>query len=321
MDIESDKFFIKRKIKIKRKGGGAPPLHLIGGNRMTTELSKGGDTSHVLSTDINIITAEINAYRRVAGEAIFEIGRRLKHVKENDLAHGEFGKWLKSIDIDRTLATRLMKIAEEFSESKYATSHNIGIEALYQIATLPPEQREVEHITSKGETKTPDEMTVKELRELKKSLKELQSKADSAERKADVERSVREHLEERVDELSEREQQAKQEAQEVREELERAKEANPFSEQPYGVKLGLLIHDAIEKLSEWQKEYSWMIDDKTEFQKMVEGNPNLAREFNRIDKFWDELSAAFHGVRNKGVSTERTLTPSAVIDVEFTEVI
>lgn len=111
-----------------------------------------------LSTDLATITAEINAYKRVAGEAIFEIGRRLKHVKENDLAHGEFGKWLEEIDIDRTLATRLMKISEEFSGPKYATWHNLSCRVLYEIATLPPEERDREHTLESGETKRPDEI-------------------------------------------------------------------------------------------------------------------------------------------------------------------
>lgn len=44
---------------------------------MSNEI-KGGDTQAALSNDINIITAEVNAYQRVAGEAIFEIGGRLK---------------------------------------------------------------------------------------------------------------------------------------------------------------------------------------------------------------------------------------------------
>jgi Protein of unknown function (DUF3102). len=127
------------------------------------------------SSDIHVITAEINAYKRVAGEAIFEIGRRLKHVKENDLAHGQFSEWLKSIDFDVYQASRFIKVYEELSEGKLRTCANIGFRALYEIATLPPEERERPHtIPSTGETKTVDEMTVRELREVKKALKEAE---------------------------------------------------------------------------------------------------------------------------------------------------
>jgi len=134
-----------------------------------------------LSNDINVITAEINSYKQVAGQAIFEIGRRLKHVKENDLTHGQFGCWLAEIGIDRTFATRTMKVVSELSDSNYATSHNLGMEALYQIATLPEPERTKPHtIPSTGETKTVDEMTVRELREVKKTLKEKERQLKQA---------------------------------------------------------------------------------------------------------------------------------------------
>ncbi|MGF9872882.1 DUF3102 domain-containing protein [Bacillus tropicus] len=65
-----------------------------------------------LSKDINVITAEINAYQRVAGEAIFEIGRRLKYVKENDLVHGEWLKWATKRNSD---------------DSKYGNTHDSSV--------------------------------------------------------------------------------------------------------------------------------------------------------------------------------------------------
>ena len=37
----------------------------------------------------------------------------LNHVKENDLAHGDFRNWLKKINIERTEAHRFMKVAKE----------------------------------------------------------------------------------------------------------------------------------------------------------------------------------------------------------------
>ncbi|WP_303753301.1 hypothetical protein [Enterococcus sp. S86.2] len=122
-----------------------------------------------LSSDINVITAEINSYKQIAGQSIWEIGRRLNYVKENDLAHGEFGEWLETVGINHPEANRMMKVAKEIPYSSTLT--NLGTTALYLITTLPEEERTKEHVTEKGETKTPDEMTVRELQELKKQLK------------------------------------------------------------------------------------------------------------------------------------------------------
>lgn len=130
-----------------------------------------------LSDDLTTIETEIKSYQNIAGQSIFEIGRRLKHVKENDLAHGEFGKWLENVKIDRTQAHRFIKVSEEIKD--VGTYQHLGLRALSEIASLPESERTVEHTTSKGETKTPDEMTVKELSELKKQLKQQeQEKSD-----------------------------------------------------------------------------------------------------------------------------------------------
>ena len=123
-----------------------------------------------LSTDLNVITAEINSFKQIAGQSIWEIGRRLNYVKEHDLVHGQFIEWVNSIGFDRTEAYRFMKVANELPNVD--TLQHLGTTALYLITQIPEEERDKQHTTSKGETKTVDEMTVRELQELKKQLKE-----------------------------------------------------------------------------------------------------------------------------------------------------
>lgn len=130
-----------------------------------------------LSKDINVITAEINSYKQIAGQSIWEIGRRLLYVKEKNLLHGEFITWVNSLGMDRTEAVRFMKVAKELPNDE--TFHHLGSTALYLITQIPEEERTKEHETAKGELKTPDEMTTRELQQLKKKLKEQKQQLDS----------------------------------------------------------------------------------------------------------------------------------------------
>ncbi|ASN69071.1 hypothetical protein 3S9_32 [uncultured Caudovirales phage] len=164
-----------------------------------------------LSNDLTTIETEIKSYQNIAGQSIFEIGRRLKHVKENDLAHGEFGKWLEKVNISKDYSAKYIKVFDEFDNSNFATLRNIGISALHEIASLPKPERTKEHTTSKGEVKTPDEMTVRELRELKKQLKQrdeqnaqLQSQVEQAQRSESIARKQLEDEQNREPEVIEK---------------------------------------------------------------------------------------------------------------------
>lgn len=154
-----------------------------------------------LSTDLTKITTEIKTYQSIGGQAIFEIGRRLNWVKQNNLTHGEFGKWLSSIKLDQRSAEMFMKIDSQLSNSN--TYSNLGYQALYLIATLPSEERDKPQQLNSGETKKPDEMTVRELREVKKKLKQREQElADRdetiANQQAELEDNRKAQLEQKV---------------------------------------------------------------------------------------------------------------------------
>lgn len=118
-----------------------------------------------LTNNLSQIELEINHHKQIAGQSIWEIGRRLNHVKENNLVHGEFREWLGKVGINYREANRMMTVAKKLPN--VTTWSHLGNRALYLLATLPDESRQ-EQIEKIEQGDTP---TVKELEEVKKKLK------------------------------------------------------------------------------------------------------------------------------------------------------
>ncbi len=134
-----------------------------------------------LSNDLKTIAAEIRGYKNLAGDALMEMGRRLAHVKEHDLVHGQFGRWVEEeCGLDIYMASKMMRVYREFGN--LAPAPNLEASKIFEILSLPEtvdkrgflEQTHV--VPSTGELKTVDEMTRKELREVKAKLKEAEER-------------------------------------------------------------------------------------------------------------------------------------------------
>lgn len=120
-----------------------------------------------LSNNLEVLTDEILAFGQHVNKSYWEIGRRLNHIKEYDLAHGQFLSYLEKIKIQRDEAYKLMQIAKL---PNVATLQHLPKTNLFLIATLPDDQKQeqIERI-EQGENPT--------VRELRRQLN--LSKADN----------------------------------------------------------------------------------------------------------------------------------------------
>lgn len=118
-----------------------------------------------LSNNLSQIELEINHHKQIAGQSIWEIGRRLNHVKENDLAHGQFMEWLEKVGINYREANRMMTVAKKLPN--VTTWSHLGNRALYLLATLPEEEKQ-EQIEKIEQGESP---TVRELQEVRRKSK------------------------------------------------------------------------------------------------------------------------------------------------------
>lgn len=122
-----------------------------------------------LSNNLQQIELDLRQENEQIGKSIWKIGCMLKHVKENDLTHGQFMDWYKNLGYNKNFVSKAITIADKLSN--FPTLGNIGTEALYLIATLPDDQKQeqIERIESG------DNPTVRELQEIKRENNRLKS--------------------------------------------------------------------------------------------------------------------------------------------------
>lgn len=245
-----------------------------------------------LSNSIERLETEIEFFKQQAGQSIWEIGRRLNHVKEHDLVHGEFLKWLEKMQIDHTAAKRMMKVSNELPNS--STLHHLGTSALYLIATLPETEREVEHVTADGESKKPDEMTVRELQELKKKIKVKDDFINQTLENVDRIRKKTTELQKENNELKSREPEIKIVEKKVMH--PHVNDLRSDNEQlSKTLKTVRAEADAVKKRNEFiEKEYNKLI--------------NQRKEVKEKSRRYEELTEGIHKLEGKMDDNQRMLT-------------
>ena len=273
-----------------------------------------------LSNDLNIITNEILQYGSTINISYWEVGRRLRHVKENNLTHGNFMEYLKKIKIDYSDANRLMSISKM---PELATWQNLPKRNLFLISKLPSEEQTKPQTLESGETKLPSEMNVKELEEVNKKNRELEKQLKSKDDQIATQARM-------IDDLSEQEPQVVEKTVEVApSDYEQLKASNndlqkQLSSVQNDLKMKKMQYDLLEENTASAKKLEANIEALRKKEKSIDQRIKATMEFNslmnEIETFFDKKMASlrFKPLVNELHDTEATNQLSDVVNsVDF----
>lgn len=174
---------------------------------------------------LDIITEEILFYKRQAGGAIIEIGKRLLEAKAQ-LSHGEWLPWLRDrVDLSERSAQNFMRLAREYSKS--AEIADLGASKALALLALPESERAnfvSETHTVDGVEKTVPEMTAKELKEAIQARDQALREAQEADARAKSAEESRAKMEADMCQLKELQQRAREAEEEKARQLQAAEE-------------------------------------------------------------------------------------------------
>lgn len=133
-----------------------------------------------LSDDVTVISAEINSYKQIAGQAVFEIGARLKHVRDNNLAHGEWETWCESsLNISARQARKYIRVFEKFANRNLGSE--MGLKKMDLLTAFDDEELEEVKELPSGEQKRLLDMSQKEIEQYRQAKQEAERRAEELE--------------------------------------------------------------------------------------------------------------------------------------------
>ena len=253
--------------------------------------------------DLEIIESEILLYKRQAGGALLEIGKRLNEAKAQ-LSHGEWLPWLREkVDISERSARDFMRLAREYSKS--AEIADLGASKALALLALPVSEREqfaAEKHEVDGVEKSVADMTAKELKKAIEERDAARQTMEAMKARAEVAEQSREKMEQDMIHLKELHRRAKdaeeRKAEELRlaeEELERLKARPVEVAVEYRTDPKELEAAKEEGLSEARRSSQTILDAKEK---------QLAEAKERAEKLKEDLRKAREEARTANVNLQ-----------------